>query len=97
LPSSNIKRRIGVQVFDLKDRSSAWARALFLKRILTLRAGATLFPCAWHQRQSSSRGGSPARLIKFSRAFLRGYSFNPFKVMEIKSAFHRRFDDGEVG
>jgi hypothetical protein len=48
LPSLNIKRRICLQVFDLKDRSPAWAKALFLKRILTLRAGATLFPCAWH-------------------------------------------------
>jgi len=58
-----------LQVFDLKDRSPAWAKAFFLKRIFTLRAGATLFPCAWHQRLSSSRGDSPARLIKFSRAF----------------------------
>jgi len=30
-----------MQVFDLKDRSPAWAKVLFLKRILTLRAGAT--------------------------------------------------------
>jgi len=37
-----------VQVFDLKDCSPAWAQALFLKRILALRASATLFPCAWH-------------------------------------------------
>jgi hypothetical protein len=48
LPSLNIKRRMSLQVFDLKDRSPAWAKALFLKRILTLRAGATLFPCTWH-------------------------------------------------
>jgi len=39
---------MSLQVFDLKDRSPAWARALFLKCILTLRAGATLFSCAWH-------------------------------------------------
>jgi hypothetical protein len=43
-----IGRRMNLQVFDLKDRSPAWAQALFLKRIHTLRAGATLFPCAWH-------------------------------------------------
>jgi len=85
-----------LQVFDLKDRSPAWAKAFFLKRIFTLRAGATLFPCAWHQRLSSSRGDSPARLIKFSRVFLRGYSFDPFKIMEIKSAFHRRLDDCKI-
>jgi hypothetical protein len=48
LPSLNIKRRMSLQVFDLKGRSPAWAKALFLKRILTLRAGATLFPCTWH-------------------------------------------------
>ena len=42
------QRRISVQVFDLKGRSPAWAKALFLKRILTLRAGATLFSCSWH-------------------------------------------------
>jgi hypothetical protein len=69
LPSSNIKRRISLQVFDLKDCSLAWAKAFFLKRILALRAGATLFSCAWHQRLPSSRGDGPARLIKFNRAF----------------------------
>jgi len=37
-----------MQVFDLKDRPPAWVKALFVKRIYTLRAGATLFPCAWH-------------------------------------------------
>ena len=40
-----------------------------LKRIFTLRAGATLFPCAWHQRLSSSRGDGQARLLKCGRAF----------------------------
>jgi len=48
LPSTNIQRRISSQVFDLKDRSPAWVKALFVKRIYTLRASATLFPCAWH-------------------------------------------------
>ena len=57
-------------MLDLKDCSPAWAQALFLKRILALRAGATLFSCAWHQRLPSSCGDGPARLIKFSRAFL---------------------------
>jgi len=63
----------------------------FVKRIYTLRAGATLFPCAWHQRLSSSRDHSPARLIKFSRAFFRGYSINPFNFVKIKSTLHCRF------
>jgi len=45
----NNKRKMILQVFDLKDRSPAWAKAFLLKRIFTLRAGATLFPCAWHQ------------------------------------------------
>jgi hypothetical protein len=34
LPSLNIKRRMSLQVFDLKDRSPAWAKALFLSVFL---------------------------------------------------------------
>jgi hypothetical protein len=41
-----------------------------VKRILTLRARATLFPCSWHQRLPSSRGDGPARLTYVNLAFL---------------------------
>jgi hypothetical protein len=44
----------------------------------------TLFPCAWHCRLPPSRDYGPARLIKFSRFFLSGYSFSPLKIMKIK-------------
>jgi hypothetical protein len=37
-----------MQMIDLKDFSPAWVKTHFVKRIYTLRAGATLFPCAWH-------------------------------------------------
>jgi hypothetical protein len=71
-----------MQVLDLKDRSPAWVKALFVKRIYTLRASATLLPCAWHQRLPPSRGGSPARLIKFNRAFLMRLFIQPIQGYE---------------
>ena len=71
-----------MQVLDLKDRSPAWVKALFVKRIYTLRAGATLLPCAWHQRLPPSRGDSQARLIKFNRAFLMRLFIQPIQGYE---------------